>query len=241
MGSARLGGRLAVRAGEGRRPRFNVSAQDDHPRADPWLRHHAGIRSGRMAGEGARRGPLAPGRAWASGLARGRRSVVLRRSRNPGDGERRSRWEVGLRLASGAHIVISIEVTVRTGSERGFTDLTDACRRFVAERGVGADGLLSVFVPHATAGVVILELGAGSDNDAMATLDRLLPRDDRWRHRHGSPGHGADHVVPLLASPSLTVPVVRGELALGTWQSIALLDPNADNAERSVVLSFLEG
>ena len=135
----------------------------------------------------------------------------------------------------------TVRLTVRTGSERGFTDLTGACRRFVAERGGGADGLLTVFVPHATAGVVILELGAGSDDDALATLDRLLPRDDRWRHLHGSAGHGADHVVPLLASPSVTIPVIAGELALGTWQSVALLDPNADNAERSVVLSFLAG
>ena len=105
----------------------------------------------------------------------------------------------------------------------------------------GGDGLLSVFVPHATAGVAILELGAGSDTDAMATLDRLLPRDDRWVHRHGSPGHGADHVLPLLVSPSLTVPVLAGSIALGTWQSIALLDPNADNAVRTVRLSFLAG
>src|SRR4029079_9578379 len=101
--------------------------------------------------------------------------------------------------------------------------------------------LLSVFVPHATASVVILELGAGSDDDALDALDRLPPRDDRRRHPHRSAGHGADHVLPLLASPSLTVPVVGGELALGTWQSIALLDPNADNDERSVVLSFLSG
>jgi secondary thiamine-phosphate synthase enzyme len=101
--------------------------------------------------------------------------------------------------------------------------------------------LLSVFVPHATAGVAILELGAGSDDDALDALDRLLPRDDRWRHRHGSAGHGADHVLPLLVSPSLTVPVLRGELALGTWQSIALLDPNPDNPERTVLLSFLAG
>ena len=135
----------------------------------------------------------------------------------------------------------SVRLTVRTGSERGFTDLTGACRRFAAENAGGGDGLLSVFVPHATAGVVILELGAGSDDDAMDALDRLLPRDDRWRHRHGSPGHGADHVLPLLAAPSVTVPVIVGELALGTWQSIALLDPNADNAERTVVLSFLAG
>jgi secondary thiamine-phosphate synthase enzyme len=137
--------------------------------------------------------------------------------------------------------VQSLTLTVRTGSERGFTDLTAACRRFVAEHASGGDGLLSVFVPHATAGLAILELGAGSDDDALDALDLLLPRDDRWRHRHGSPGHGADHVVPLVVSPSLTVPVLRGELALGTWQSIALLDPNPDNAERIVVLSFLAG
>jgi len=134
-----------------------------------------------------------------------------------------------------------VRLSVRTGRERGFTDLTGACRRFAAEAAGDGDGLLSVFVPHATASVVILELGAGSDDDALDALDRLLPRDDRWRHRHGSAGHGADHVLPLLASPSLTVPVVGGELALGTWQSIALLDPNADNDERSVVLSFLSG
>ena len=102
-----------------------------------------------------------------------------------------------------------MRLAVRTGSDRGFTDLTGACRRFVAERG-GRDGLLSVFVPHATAGLVILELGAGSDDDPLDALDRLLPRDGRWRHRHGSPGHGADHVLPLLAPPSLTVPVVGG-------------------------------
>jgi thiamine phosphate synthase YjbQ (UPF0047 family) len=86
-----------------------------------------------------------------------------------------------------------------------------------------------------------MELGAGSDEDLVASLDALLPRDDRWRHRHGSPGHGADHVVPLLASPSVTIPVVAGRLALGTWQSIALLDPNADNATRTVRLSFVVG
>jgi secondary thiamine-phosphate synthase enzyme len=135
----------------------------------------------------------------------------------------------------------SVRLAVRTGSERGFADLTGACRRFVAEHAGGGDGLLSVFVPHATAGVAILELGAGSDDDAMATVDRLLPRDDRWQHRHGSAGHGADHVLPMLVSPSLTVPVLGGELALGTWQSIALLDPNADNPERTVLLSFLAG
>lgn len=135
----------------------------------------------------------------------------------------------------------TMRLSVQTGTDRGFTDLTGACRRFTAEHAGAGDGLLSVFVPHATAGLVILELGAGSDDDALATLDRLLPRDDRWRHRHGSTGHGADHVLPLLVSPSLTVPVIAGELALGTWQSIALLDPNADNPERTVLLSFLAG
>jgi secondary thiamine-phosphate synthase enzyme len=104
------------------------------------------------------------------------------------------------------------------------------------------DGLLNVFVPHATAGLVVVETGAGSDDDLVAALDRLLPRDERlYRHRHGSPGHGADHVVPLFASPSLTVPVLEGRLALGTWQSICLLDPNEDNTSRTVRLSFLPG
>jgi secondary thiamine-phosphate synthase enzyme len=137
--------------------------------------------------------------------------------------------------------VRSVEIEVRTGRARGFTDLTPACVRFLEETADGGDGLLSVFVPHATAGIVVLELGAGSDDDALATLDRLLPRDDRWVHRHGSPGHGADHVLPLLASPSVTVPVIQGRPALGTWQSIALLDPNGDNAVRRVRLSFLAG
>jgi secondary thiamine-phosphate synthase enzyme len=135
----------------------------------------------------------------------------------------------------------SLELEVRTGSARGFSDLTPACARFAADASGGGDGLLHVFVPHATAGVVVLELGAGSDEDALAALDRLLPRDDRWRHRHGSRGHGADHVLPLLAAPSLSVPVLAGTLALGTWQSITLLDPNEDNATRRVRLSFLPG
>ena len=135
----------------------------------------------------------------------------------------------------------SVELTVRTGSSRGLFDLTGECERFVRDAAGGGDGLLHVFVPHATAGVVIVELGAGSDDDLVDTLDRLLPRDDRWRHRHGSAGHGADHVLPLLAAPSLTVPVIAGRPALGTWQSIALLDPNADNATRTVRLSFLPG
>ena len=127
---------------------------------------------------------------------------------------------------------------VRTGARRGLFDLTPECARFVAGEG---DGLLNVFVPHATAGVVVMELGAGSDDDLVAAMDRLLPRDDRWRHRHGSPGHGADHVVPLLASPSVTIPVIGGRLALGTWQSIALLDPNADNDVRTLRMSLIPG
>lgn len=135
----------------------------------------------------------------------------------------------------------SVVLEVRTGSARGFTDLTPACARFAAEASNGGDGLLHVFVPHATAGVVVMELGAGSDADALAALDRLLPRDDRWRHRHGSPGHGADHVLPMLAAPSLSVPVIAGSLALGQWQSVTLLDPNEDNASRRVRLSFLAG
>jgi len=133
------------------------------------------------------------------------------------------------------------ELSVETGRAPSLTDLTAECREFVADVAPGEDGLLSVFVPHATAGVVVVELGAGSDADLLAALDRLLPRDDRWQHRHGAPGHGADHVLPLLASPSLTVPVVAGSLALGTWQSIALLDPNGDNPQRRVRLSFLAG
>lgn len=129
-------------------------------------------------------------------------------------------------------------ISVPTGGHRGLFDVTEACERFVARE---RDGLLNVFLPHATAGLVIVELGAGSEHDLLATLDDLIPRDERWRHRHGSPGHGADHVLPLLASPSLAVPVLDGKLQLGTWQSIVLLDPNADNAVRTVVLSFLAG
>jgi secondary thiamine-phosphate synthase enzyme len=130
----------------------------------------------------------------------------------------------------------TLELTVQTGSEAGLTDLTSACASFVQGEG---DGLLNVFVPHATAGLVIMELGAASDDDLLQALDDLLPRDGRWRHRHGSPGHGADHVLPLLAPPSLMIPVVDGRLQLGTWQSIGLLDPNRDNPTRTVRLSFV--
>ena len=135
----------------------------------------------------------------------------------------------------------SIELSVQTGRVRGPVDLTAACERFVAEAAGGADGLLSVFLPHATAGLVVVETGAGTEEDLLAALDAILPRDGRWRHRHGSPGHGADHLLPLLAPPTLTVPVVAGRLVLGTWQSICLLDPNPDKATRMVRLSFLPG
>jgi secondary thiamine-phosphate synthase enzyme len=140
------------------------------------------------------------------------------------------------------------EITVSTGRRPGLFDLTRACEQFIAQSiaqsiaaaAPAADGLLNVFVPHATAGLVIVELGAGSETDVMAALDRLLPRDSRWTHQHGSAGHGADHVLPLLAPPSLTIPVVGGRLALGTWQSIALLDTNVDNERRTVRLSFID-
>ena len=134
----------------------------------------------------------------------------------------------------------SVELTVDTGRSPGLVDLTDASRRFLEEADA-RDGLLTVFVSHATAGVVVVELGARSDEDLLAALETLLPRDDRWRHRHGSGGHGADHVLPLLVSPSLTVPVIDGHMTLGTWQSIALVDPNRDNPRRSVRLAYLAG
>jgi secondary thiamine-phosphate synthase enzyme len=132
------------------------------------------------------------------------------------------------------------ELTVESGRSPGLVDLSDACVRFLADADA-TDGLLTVFVPHATAGVVVVELGAGSEADVLDALERLLPHDERWRHRHGSPGHGADHVLPLLAPPSLSVPVIGGRMTLGTWQSVALLDTNRDNSGRTVRLSFLPG
>ncbi|MFN8038073.1 MAG: secondary thiamine-phosphate synthase enzyme YjbQ [Acidimicrobiales bacterium] len=128
-------------------------------------------------------------------------------------------------------------VRLHTGARR-LTDLTNQVAGFVRTRG---DGIVHVFAPHATAGLAILELGAGSDDDLDELLDRIFPRDDRYRHRHGSPGHGADHLLPVFVSPSLSVPVVKGALALGTWQSIVLVDPNADNPDRQVRFSFLAG
>jgi secondary thiamine-phosphate synthase enzyme len=128
--------------------------------------------------------------------------------------------------------------TVRTGAAPTVVDLTDECTEFVRSE---ADGLLQVFVPHATAGIAIIETGAGSDGDLLAQLDELLPRDDRWRHRHGSPGHGRDHVLPAFLPPHATVPVLEGRLMLGTWQRICLVDTNGDNPQRRVRFSFLAG
>jgi len=130
-------------------------------------------------------------------------------------------------------------MTIETGHGRGTFDLTAEVAGFVASRG---DGLVSIFVPHATAGVAILETGAGSDTDFMDTLDRMVPRDEAlYRHRHGSPGHGADHVIPGFIAPSVTVPVLAGRMTLGTWQSVVLVDPNEDNTTRRVRFSFLAG
>jgi secondary thiamine-phosphate synthase enzyme len=133
----------------------------------------------------------------------------------------------------------SIELTVRTGNHPQVADLTGDVARFAQGRG---DGLVSVFVPHATAGVAIIETGAGSDRDLLAAIDGLLPAaDGRWRHDHGSPGHGRDHVLPAFISPSITIPVIDGRLALGTWQSVVLVDTNVDNHTRRVRLSFIVG
>jgi secondary thiamine-phosphate synthase enzyme len=132
------------------------------------------------------------------------------------------------------------EIEVETGDREVVHDLTDACHRFVADAGAH-DGLLHVWVPHATAGLAIIETGAGSDHDLLKALRELLPADDRWRHRHGSPGHGRDHVLPAFVPPYASIPVVAGELALGTWQSICLVDTNVDNPVRKVRFSFLAG
>ena len=129
-------------------------------------------------------------------------------------------------------------IPVHTGGRSTAHDITDACQRFVEGE---QDGLLHVFVPHATAGVAIIETGAGSDDDLLTALDYLLPRDDRWSHQHGAPGHGRDHVVPAFLPPSMSIPVLGGRLQLGTWQSVCLVDTNVDNSDREVRLSFLRG
>ncbi len=129
-------------------------------------------------------------------------------------------------------------LVIETGARRRVFDITPQVARFVAGRG---DGLLSAFVPHSTAGLAIIETGSGTEDDLLATLDRITPRDDRYRHRHGAEGHGADHVLPAIVSPSVTVPVLDGRMQLGTWQAIVLVDPNIDNHTRRVQLSLLPG
>ncbi|MEU5823044.1 secondary thiamine-phosphate synthase enzyme YjbQ [Streptomyces sp. NPDC047803] len=128
---------------------------------------------------------------------------------------------------------------ITTGSTETVTDLTQDCEQFLARAASGRDGLLNIFVPHATAGIAVLETGAGSDDDLLATLHTLLPADSRWQHRHGTPGHGRDHVVPALVPPHATLPVIAGSLELGTWQSVCLVDTNVSNHNRQVRLSFL--
>ena len=128
---------------------------------------------------------------------------------------------------------------VHTGRTPAVTDITGQCAQFARQASGGGDGLLHVFVPHATAGLALMELGSGSDADLLAVLAGLLPADDRWQHAHGSRGHGRAHVLPAFLRPDATVPVVAGRMALGTWQSVALVDLNVDNADRQVRLSFL--
>jgi secondary thiamine-phosphate synthase enzyme len=132
-------------------------------------------------------------------------------------------------------------ITVRTGGRPAVADLTGEAQAFLDAHAGGGDGLLHVFVPHATAGIAIIETGAGSDDDLLTALDAVLPADGRWRHRHGSPGHGRDHVMPAFVAPYASLPVLRGRLALGTWQSVCLVDPNGDNPTRTVRFSFLAG
>ncbi|MFI1988263.1 YjbQ family protein [Actinoplanes sp. NPDC020271] len=129
-------------------------------------------------------------------------------------------------------------ITVRTGNSPVVVDITREAERFVAAE---KDGLLHVFVPHATAGLAIIETGAGSDDDLLTAIDDLLPAEDKWQHRHGSRGHGRDHVLPAWIPPYASLPVIGGRIALGTWQSICLVDPNGDNPVRQVRFSFLAG
>jgi secondary thiamine-phosphate synthase enzyme len=130
-------------------------------------------------------------------------------------------------------------IAVRTGGRDSVHDITAACEQFARDSADGGDGLLHVFVPHATAGLALIELGAGSDSDLLAVLADVLPASRRWRHAHGSPGHGRSHVLPAFLPPYATVPVINGRLALGTWQSVTQIDLNVDNPSREVRLSFL--
>ena len=130
----------------------------------------------------------------------------------------------------------SIEFQIDTGGRR-VSDITERVRAFAFD--VGSDGLLHVFVPHATAGVALMETGSGSEADLDQALERLLPRDDRYAHRHGSTGHGGDHLLPVFVSPSLAIPVIEGDMTLGTWQSVVVVDPNRENNTRTVRLCFV--
>ncbi len=127
-----------------------------------------------------------------------------------------------------------------TGSKEAVHDITGKCATFLRDAGA-SDGLLNVFVPHATAGIALMELGSGSDPDLLEALRDLLPADDRWQHSHGSPGHGRSHVMPAIVPPHVTIPVIEGKMALGTWQSVAVVDLNVDNVARNVRLSFISG
>ena len=131
-------------------------------------------------------------------------------------------------------------IRVHTGCRDTVHDITGQCADFAREAAAGGDGLLHVFVPHATAGIAVLELGAGSDRDLLAVLADLMPADDRWQHAHGSRGHGRSHVLPAFVAPFTILPVVAGRLELGTWQSVALVDLNVDNPDRQVRLSLIE-
>jgi secondary thiamine-phosphate synthase enzyme len=131
------------------------------------------------------------------------------------------------------------EISVDTSARR-VVDLTEELRAFCAAAG-RQDGLLSVLAPHATAGLALMETGSGSEADLEEMLERLVPRDDRYRHRHGSRGHGADHLLPAIVSPSLVLPVLDGVPALGTWQRVVLVDLNRDNPRRQVRMSLLVG
>ncbi|GEM_PF-196292 len=139
-------------------------------------------------------------------------------------------WEDG--------VMVTTVLDITTGRREVVLDITRECERVVSESGVQS-GLLNVFVPHATAGIAVIETGAGSDDDLLAALDDLLPADDRWRHAHGTRGHGRSHVMPAIVPPHATLPIVGGRLALGTWQSVCFVDLNVDNPERQVRISVL--
>lgn len=136
--------------------------------------------------------------------------------------------------------MFSTVLDITTGRSEVVLDITRECEAVVRDSGV-REGLLNVFVPHATAGIAVIETGAGSDDDLLAALGDLLPADDRWRHAHGTRGHGRSHVMPAIVPPHATLPIVGGRIALGTWQSITFVDLNVDNPERQVRVSVVEG